>query len=82
MNPAQNVGGFISKTFSFNLGKWQIEPTYWQAAIILVLVFLLIFSLAHLRHTYVHWSVQNPSLAFLFYGFIFALILKVFLMKW
>lgn len=80
MNPVQNATGFIGKTFSFTVGRWQIEPTYWQAGAIIVLVFLLIISLAHLRHTYVHWSVQKPSLAFLFYGFIFALILEGFLL--
>lgn len=80
MTPAQNALKFIGKTFSFNLGKWQIEPTYWQAAVIVVLIFLLVITLAHLRHTYVHWSVQKPSLAFMFYGFIFALILEGFLL--
>jgi hypothetical protein len=80
MNPVQNAIGFIGKTFSFTLGKWQIEPTYWQAGVIILLIFLLIVTLAHLRHTYVHWSVQKPSIAFMFYGFIFALLLEGFLL--
>lgn len=79
MNPIQSFLAIIGKTFSFNIGNFQIEPTYWQAVAIVVLIFLLIITLAHLRHTYVHWSVQKPSIAFMFYGFIFAVILEGFM---
>lgn len=67
----------INKTFKFKVGSWDIAPTYWQAVAIVVLLFLLVWTLARLRHMYVGWSLKGlwPSVLF---GFILAVILEGF----
>lgn len=57
----------------------EVEPTYWQAGVILMLVFLLIFTFARMRYLYVHWSLGRSAWAMLFWGFILALIFEGFL---
>ena len=71
--------GFISKTFNFKLGNFNIAPTYWQAGIIIALLFLLVFTLARMRYLYVNWSLGKNSISFLFWGFLLALIFEGFL---
>ena len=71
----QNLG----KTLSFNVGKLEIAPTYWQAGAIVVLLFLLIISLAQVRHHMVNWSLKGAVTGIIF-GFILALILEGFLL--
>lgn len=74
MEPAQ----LINKTFSFNLGNVNISPTYWQAATIVFLLFLLVLSFARLRHLFIKWSFSGWH-AWFFMGFLLALILEGFL---
>jgi hypothetical protein len=52
-----------------------ISPNLIQALIIVVLLFLMIYTLGHLRHTYLDWSIKGilPGLSF---GFILAVILE------
>lgn len=75
----QNVLTQISKTFTFNLGKFEIYPTYWQAGAIVFLLFLLLLTLARLRHMYVNWSLGKSAVAFLFWGFLLAVIMEGFM---
>ncbi len=77
-NAPKNIAEIISKTFSFNVGRVALEPTYWQAAAIVFLLFLLVLSFARLRHMYVGWSLKSflPNLAL---GFALALIVEGFL---
>lgn len=71
---------FLNKSFgTYNVRGWYIEPTYWQAGAIVFLIFLLVVTLARLRHLYVHWSVSKPAVSFIFYGFLLALIVEGFL---
>jgi hypothetical protein len=56
-----------------------IEPTYWMAIAIVVLLFLLVFTLARLRYLYIHWSMGKSAVAFTFWGFLLAIILEGFL---
>lgn len=79
MDPVQQVLTILQKTFSFDVGEWQIEPTYWQAGAIIFLLFLLVFTLARMRYLYVHWSFGKQNLSFLFFGFLLTLILEGFL---
>jgi hypothetical protein len=76
----QNVKlpGFLVKTFSFNVGKLEISPTVWQAAAIVFLLFLLVLTLARLRHMYVNWSIKGfvPTLLI---GFFLAIIFEALL---
>jgi len=71
---------FLTKSFSFKLGNLDISPQYWHAIAIVILLFLLVLTLARLRYLYVHWSLQKPSIAMIFWGFLLALILEGFLL--
>lgn len=64
---------------SFTLWGLEIYPTYWQAVTIVILLFLLVFTLARMRYLYVHWHLSKTSLAMLFWGFLLTVILEAFL---
>lgn len=55
-----------------------VEPRYWMAIALIVLAFLLLFTLARLRYLYVHWSFGKQSISMVFWGFILALIVEGF----
>lgn len=78
MIPAQ-IPNIINKTIDLKIRNFYISPTYWQAAAIVFLIFLLVWTLARLRHMYVNWSLSKSSLAMLFWGFLLTLILEGFL---
>ncbi|MCX7928225.1 MAG: hypothetical protein N2558_00880 [Patescibacteria group bacterium] len=67
---------WVFNTFPFNFFGFEIEPTYWQAAVIIILLFLLIFTLARVRYLYVHWSLGSSAWAMLLWGFLLAIILE------
>ncbi len=74
--PVQTVIERLFQTFDINLpGGFVFAPNLLQAILMVVLIFLLIYTLGHLRHTYVGWSVKGilPGLSF---GFALALILE------
>ena len=76
----QNVLKLLNKSFgTYNIKGIDVEPTYWMAIAIVFLIFLLLLTVARVRYLYVHWNLSRTSLAFLFYGFLFALILEGFL---
>ncbi|KKQ97437.1 MAG: hypothetical protein UT24_C0008G0053 [Candidatus Woesebacteria bacterium GW2011_GWB1_39_12] len=71
----------LNKSFgTYNIRGFYIEPTYWQAAAIVFLLFLLLLTFARLRYIYVHWHLDKPSLSMIFWGFLLALILEGFLL--
>ena len=72
--------GFISRTFLINVAGVDIAPTYWQVVLIVLLLFLLVFTLARMRYLYVHWSLGKSSISFLFWGFALATIVEGFLL--
>ena len=74
MNPLK----FLTKTFSFSLGKFDLSPQYWTVLAIIFLLFLLVLTLARLRYMYIHWSISKPSLAMIFWGFLLAIIIEGF----
>lgn len=55
----------LRKTFDFNIGNFNIRPEYWQAITIVVLLFLIVWTIARWRHLYVKWNLQGflPSVA-------------------
>ncbi len=70
---------FLNKTLgTYNFKGIYIEPTYWMGAVIVLLIFLLTFTLARIRYLYVHWSLGKSTISFLFYGFLLAIILEGF----
>ena len=74
MNPLK----FLTKTFSFSVGKFDLAPQYWTVVAIIFLLFLLVLTLARLRYMYIHWSIAKPSLAMIFWGFLLAIIIEGF----
>jgi len=69
----------LNKTFkTFKIGSLYVDATYWQVGAIILLVFLLIFTLARLRYLYVHWSLGKGSIAMLFWGVVLAIIMEGF----
>lgn len=73
-----DIVSFINKNLNFKIGNLRISPTYWQAALIFVLVFLLVLTLARVRTLYVNWSLGKSALAMLFWGFILTIIIEGF----
>lgn len=69
----------LTSTLDFKIGKVDISLTYIQAAAIAFLIFLLIYTLARLRKIYIKWSFKGWH-AWLFMGFLLALILEGFLL--
>jgi len=70
----------LNKTFNLKVGQVNIAPTYWQAAAIIFLLFLLVLTLARMRYLYLHWSFGKSSIAMMFWGFLLALIVEGFLL--
>jgi len=69
---------FLPQPLHYEIGGLDISPSYSQAAIVLVLVFLLLLSLARVRRLFVHWSLGRHSIAIFVWGFIVALIVEGF----
>ena len=65
-------------SFNLNLGNLSIPIPYWQAFMIVALVFVLIISLAMFRRHQVDWSFKGVLFG-IFFGFLLALFLEGFL---
>ncbi len=74
------AGQLITRTFNLKFGNINISPQYWQAGLIVFLLFLLLLSLARLRYLYVHWALGKSAVAMMFWGFALTLILEGFLL--
>ena len=69
----------LGPTFDLNVGNYNIQPSYVQAGVIVFLLFLLVLTLARLRHMYVSWSLSGVHL-YVLMGFILAIICEGFLL--
>lgn len=71
------------QSFFSSIGNYFVNlyfsKNYLQAGAIIVLVFLLVVTLAQVRHHYVRWSLKGGLLGLLF-GFLLTLILEGFLL--
>ncbi len=77
---ANSALNFANKPLpSFTVYGVDVYPTYWEAATIVLLIFLLIFTLARMRYIYVHWHLSKTSLAMMFWGFVLTVIIEGFL---
>jgi hypothetical protein len=63
----------------YNVGGIELEFTLWMVFVLILLAFMLLFTIARVRYLYVHWNLSKTSISFLFYGFLFALILEGFM---
>lgn len=71
------VLNLLNKSFGiYDVRGLKIEPTYWQVAVMVVLIFLLVFTIARMRYLYVHWSLGKSAWAMLFLGFILAIVIE------
>lgn len=68
----------LSGSFNLNVGKWQMPVPYWEAILIVALVFVLVLSLAEFRRHKMNWSFSG-ALFGIFFGFLLALFLEGFL---
>lgn len=75
MDPAER----LTQTFNLQIGKYTIAPAYWHAIAIVILIFLLIFTMASVRRHFLEWSVKGAGFG-IFLGFLLALILEGFLL--
>lgn len=69
----------LFKTVNFKLpGGYTFSPTYIQAGLIVLLLFLLILTLGSLRHRYTNWTIKGvmPGVTF---GFVLALFIEALL---
>lgn len=75
----ENILDFGGPTgISYEIGSFYFEPTWMTAFLIVLMLFLLIYTLARIRYLYIHWSAGKSGLAFLFWGFLLALIVEGF----
>jgi hypothetical protein len=75
-----SASNFANKPLpTFTVHGIEVYPTYWEAFTIVILIFLLIFTLARMRYLYVHWHLSKTSLAMMFWGFVLTVILEGFL---
>lgn len=70
---------FTKPQFSYEIGNIYFEPSYLQAGLIILLLFLLVLTLARLRKMYVGWSLGKSAIAMVMWGFILAVIVEAFL---
>ena len=73
-----NLLGKVTGNFDLNIGKFSFPIPYWQAALIVILLFVLVIMVAQFRHHIVDWSFKG-ALFGIFFGFLLALILEGFL---
>lgn len=72
--------GNLQGVFDY-LKNLYFSTNYVQAGLIVVLLFLLVLTLAQVRHHFVKWSLKG-SLMGLFFGFLLVLILEGFFLIW
>lgn len=66
----------------FSLGNFSFSPSYLQAGVIILLVFILLLTLAQLRRHFVDWSFKGAAFG-LFFGFLLAVaLLGVLIIGW
>ncbi len=67
----------LNKSFGiYDIKGLEVEPTYWQAGVMLILMFLLVFAFARMRYLYVHWSLGKSAIAMAVWGFLLAIIME------
>lgn len=74
-----SIPDYFFNSFDFNIGKYSINVPYIQAIAIVFLLFLLVITLAQVRHHYLDWSFKGATFG-IFFGFVLALILEGFLL--
>lgn len=69
----------LAPSFTYKVGNVSVSPSYFQAGAIILLIFLLVYSLAHLRRMKIDWSLKG-GFSMIAIGFLLAIVLEGFLM--
>ncbi|CAN5298860.1 hypothetical protein BH10PAT1_BH10PAT1_2790 [soil metagenome] len=69
----------LPKLPQVHLGNISIAPNIIQAAVIIILIFVLVLVLAYMSHNFLQWSLSGFGIGAVI-GFILALILEGFLL--
>jgi hypothetical protein len=73
----------INKAFepslTYKVGNFTITPSYFQAVAILLMVFLILFSIARLRRMEIGWSLKG-GISLMAIGFALAIVVEGFLL--
>lgn len=65
------------KTFTFKIGSLSISPNYIEAALIVLLIFMLVFAMARMHRLFIDWSFKGAAMGVLV-GFFLALVIEGF----
>lgn len=75
------IGGSITneafKTFTFKVGSLTVSPNYIEAALIVLLIFMLVFTMARMHRLFIDWSFKGAAMGVLV-GFVLALVVEGF----
>lgn len=74
----QGVTDFLSKNLNFYTSNFSLSPGTWKAALVILLLFVLVLTLAKMRRHFIDWSFKG-ALFGIFFGFLLALTLEGFL---
>jgi len=73
------VTWLLSSSGTYEVKGILFETQYWMAVVIVILIFLLLFTIARIRYLYIHWNFGRSAWSMLFWGFLLALVLEGFL---
>jgi hypothetical protein len=68
----------LTPRFNLNIGKFSLPIPYFEAALVVLLIFVLILSFAQFRRHTVNWSLKGILFG-TFFGFVLALTIEAFL---
>jgi hypothetical protein len=68
----------LTPRFNLNIGKFSLPVPYFEAFLVILLVFVLVLSFAQFRRHTVNWSLKGIVFG-TFFGFMLALIIEGFL---
>ena len=73
-----NLAQYLPKNFTFQIGNLVFSPPWVEVGLIVFLIFLLILTLAQVRHHFLEWAFKGvvPGI---FLGFVLALTIEGFL---
>src|SRR3990167_7079955 len=69
----------FAPSLSYKVGNFTINPSYFQAGAIILLLFLLLFSIARLRRLEINWSLKG-GVSLVAIGFLLAIVVEGFLL--
>lgn len=68
---------FAFRTFSFKIGGFTLSPNYITAFLLIMLIFMLVFTMARMHHLFIKWSFKGSAMGVLI-GFVLALVIEGF----